>query len=107
MAIWGKSSRKKVTPPPSNPPPHKDVHEPRRLFPPEVKLQVVKALESIFQDLQDVTGELIPGSRQGLQCRSVQGFLQVFSGPVDLLEFVCNGLVVSEQWTSVFGQGDK
>jgi len=46
MAFWRKNFKKKVTPQPLNPPTHKHEHTPRRLFPPEVKLQVVKALEA-------------------------------------------------------------
>jgi hypothetical protein len=44
MAFWRRQARKKSTPQGASLPPNIDTPVPRKLFPPEVKLQAIKAL---------------------------------------------------------------
>jgi len=46
MAFWRRKTGKKNPLQPTHPSPSIDTHIPRKLFPPEVKLQAVKALEA-------------------------------------------------------------
>jgi len=46
MAFWRRKARKKSTPQGASPTPNIDTAVPRKLFPPEVKLQAIKALEA-------------------------------------------------------------
>jgi len=46
MAFWRRKERKKSTPQVASHPPNIDTAVPRKLFPPEVKLQGIKALEA-------------------------------------------------------------